>query len=129
MDVTQICFADDSFDAILCIHVLEHVQQDRQALHELHRVLKPGGWGLLDVPMDDTRQATLEDPRITSPLDRERHFGQHDHVRAYGLDYYDRVAQAGFRVRRDRFAAELDPARVARHGIEIRDICLVTKAA
>ena len=89
MDVTNIQYADNTFDVIYCSHVLEHVVDDRRAIHELARVLKPGGWALFMVPLSERQ--TIEDSSITSPAERERLFGQHDHVRQYGTDLEDRL--------------------------------------
>jgi SAM-dependent methyltransferase len=96
MNLTDIRFPDDSFDVILCSHVLEHIDDDRKAMRELRRVLRPGGWAILQVPVDGSRDATYEDPSVTDPIDRERLFGQSDHVRVYGRDYPDRLREAGF---------------------------------
>lgn len=87
----------DAFDVVLCIHVLEHIQDDRGAIHELYRVLKPGGWAGFSVPIR-LGQKTDEDPRITSPRERERAFGETVHVRYYGYDFADRLEEAGFQV-------------------------------
>lgn len=97
MDITDIQYPDDEFDIIYCSHVLEHVPQDRQAIRELYRVLKPGGWSVLQVPI--TADKTFEDPSVTDPKERERLYGQHDHVRRYGPDYKDRLQEAGFTVK------------------------------
>jgi SAM-dependent methyltransferase len=96
MDITDIQFPDNSFDLILCSHVLEHVQDDRKAMRELERVLAPGGRALLMIPL--TTSETFEDPSVTSPRERRRLFGQEDHVRSYGPDVKDRFAEAGFEV-------------------------------
>jgi SAM-dependent methyltransferase len=96
VDVTDIDFPDDSFDAVLCNHVLEHVPDDRRALRELRRVLAPGGWASLLVPLVDELPVTDEDPTVTDPGERLRRFGQDDHVRRYGQDYVERVRGAGF---------------------------------
>jgi SAM-dependent methyltransferase len=98
MDITDIRFPDDSFDAIICNHVLEHVIDDRKAMAELYRALKPGGWGVLQVPLSLSLKNTYEDALITTITGREEAFGQGDHVRIYAKDYQDRLAQAGFRV-------------------------------
>jgi predicted SAM-dependent methyltransferase len=98
MDVTKIQFADNEFDAILCNHVLEHVPDDRKAMRELNRVLKFGGWAMLQVPISNRLQATYEDWSVRSPIDRLRRFGQEDHVRVYGADYVERLTEAGFRI-------------------------------
>lgn len=95
IDVTSLEFADDSFDAVICNHVLEHVPDDQQAMRELRRVLRPGGWALLLTPLHDG--PTDEDVTLTDPAERERRFGQHDHVRWYGRDdYLARLTGAGF---------------------------------
>ena len=89
VDITDLPFDDESFDLILCSHVLEHVHDDRLAMRELRRVLKPDGWALLLVPI--SADVTFEDPSIVRPSDRLRLFGQADHVRRYGPDYVDRL--------------------------------------
>jgi predicted SAM-dependent methyltransferase len=97
MDLMDIDFPEDWFDVIFCSHVLEHVADDRRAMRELRRVLKPGGWALLPIPPIRIEKTT-EDPGVTDPEERRRRFGQHDHVRRYGRDYVDRLREAGFRV-------------------------------
>ena len=96
LDIQRIDRPDAHYDRILCLHVLEHVPDDAAALRELHRVLKPGGSALLQVPLHEGE--TDEDPAVTDPAERERRFGQRDHVRRYGLDFADRVRAAGFEV-------------------------------
>lgn len=97
MDITDIDYADDTFDVIYCSHVLEHVPDDRRAIRELHRVLKSDGWAVLLVPI--TADITFEDPSITEPTDRLRLFGNKDHVRKYGPDFVERLKEAGFKVK------------------------------
>jgi SAM-dependent methyltransferase len=96
MDITDIRLPDATFDVIHCSHVLEHVPDDRKAMRELCRILRPNGWALFMVPISVA--ATVEDPSITDPAERERLFGQHDHVRRYGPDFADRLREEGFRV-------------------------------
>lgn len=98
MDITHIQYRDNSFDVIICNHVLEHIVDDRKAMSELYRVLKPGGWAILQVPISPLLSRTLEDPNIIAPEEREKVFGQSDHVRIYGKDYIDRLERAGFSV-------------------------------
>jgi SAM-dependent methyltransferase len=117
MDVRDIQHPDASFDAIVCNHVLEHVDDDRTALRELHRVLKPGGWAMLQVPLDLSRD-TFEDPTITDPRERMRLFGQYDHVRIYGRDFEARLRDAGFDVELVRYAEELPDDQVERMGLD-----------
>lgn len=115
LDVTDMQFADNTFDAVICNHVLEHVPNDRRAMREIYRVLKPGGWAILQVPI--RKEMTYEDPSITSPEDRLRHYGQEDHVRWYGYDYPDRLAEAGFEVKVEPFAEELGDNLITRYKI------------
>lgn len=97
MDITDIQYPDDTFEIIYCSHVLEHVPEDGKAMREFGRVLTEEGWAILQVPLVN-EQTTYEDPSITSPEDRLKHFGQVDHVRLYGADYYDRLIDAGLKV-------------------------------
>jgi len=115
MDITDIQYPDNTFDVIYCSHVFEHLQDDRKAMGEFYRVLKPGGWAILQVPI--TADTTFEDPTVISPKERERLFGQHDHVRRYGPDYKDRLMEAGFSVTVDGFVRELDNRTVRRFGL------------
>lgn len=111
LDITKLDLPDASYQAVVCSHVLEHVNDDRAAMRELRRVLVPGGWCLIMVPLDIARTETFEDASIVSPQERERAFWQHDHVRLYAPDIGDRLAEAGFAVDcivpRDAFGDEL----------------------
>lgn len=115
-DLTHLAFADGTFSAIYCSHVLEHVPDDRRALAELYRVLEPGGWALLQVPV--TAEETFEDPSITDPAERERLFGQADHVRRCGLDYVERMRDAGFEARVLRASEVIDESDCRRMGVQ-----------
>jgi SAM-dependent methyltransferase len=106
MDITDIQFPDASFDVIVCNHVLEHIVDDRKAMSELHRTLRPDGWGILQVPISLSLTETFEDFSITDPADRARAFGQEDHVRIYARDYSDRLAKVGFNVAVFRWISE-----------------------
>jgi SAM-dependent methyltransferase len=117
MDIMEIPFDDDTFDMIICNHTLEHVDDDRRAMRELYRVLKPGGRGILNSPINGKRTVTYEDPAITAPAEREKHFGQRDHLREYGLDYADRLAEAGFIVQPQDVIAGLSEEEAARYAL------------
>jgi SAM-dependent methyltransferase len=97
-DLHSIPLDDNRFDVIFCNHVLEHVDDALQCMKELYRVMKPGGWGIMQVPQDLDRADTYEDPSIVTPEDREKHFWQKDHVRLFGRDYPDWLREAGFTV-------------------------------
>lgn len=120
MDIMDIQYPAETFDVAYCSHVLEHVPDDRKAMREFHRVLKPGGWAILLVPI--TAEKTYEDPSVTSPQERERLFGQHDHVRRYGLDYADRLREAGFEVTEDDYASHIDKDEAQRYGVRSDDV-------
>ena len=115
IDITAIPYPDATFDAIYCSHVLEHVEDDRLAIRELHRTLKPGGWALLNVPI--SVQVTFEDATIVSRAERLRVFGQDNHVRRYGLDYPERLAAGGFSVAQLAPAKLLQPEQIDRFGL------------
>ncbi len=97
MDITNIQYPDEKFDVIYCSHVLEHVPDDKKAMREFLRVLKPDGWAILLVPISADK--SFEDPSITDPAERLKVFGQSDHVRVYGPDYVNRLIEAGFKVK------------------------------
>lgn len=96
IDITDIEFPDDSFDVIICNHVLEHIPDDREAMKELARVLSYEGFGVITVPV--TTDVTFEDASVINPVERERLFGQGDHVRRYGKDFVSRLEKNGFEV-------------------------------
>jgi len=116
-DITALPFDDDTFDVVLCSHVLEHVEDERGALSELQRVLRPTGWAALMVPVDRTVPATLEDPTATTPQQRLERFGQIDHVRLYGADVARRLGADEVIDPLTRFG----PEREARHGLRRQD--------
>lgn len=118
MDIHVMPFEDNRFDVVLCNHVLEHVQNDLLAMREIRRVLKPGGFAILQVPFfSPVPEATLEDTTITDPRERERLFGQDDHVRKYGLDYVQRISQSGLIPRPDAFAGAFSEAKRFHFGL------------
>lgn len=98
LDLEQLPFKDESFDTVFCNHVLEHIVDDAQAMREVYRVLRKDGWAILQVPISPILNKTYEDQAIVHPKDREKHFGQFDHVRVYGLDYPQKLRAIGFEV-------------------------------
>ncbi len=97
VDLLDINKPDHSVDIVICNHVLEHIENDRQAMSEIYRIMRIGGWGILQVPISPILESTFEQP-TTSPQEREHLFGQKDHVRLYGKDYKERLESIGFRV-------------------------------
>lgn len=123
MDIHEIPFEADEFDIIFCNHVLEHVDDDMKALSEMRRVLKPGGWAILQVPFfHPLPKTTYEDPSIVGPKEREKAFGQDDHVRMYGEDYGQRLASAGFEVVEERLIEDMSPEEVKRFALPANEI-------
>jgi SAM-dependent methyltransferase len=113
---------DPNFTGVITSHVLEHVPDDQAAISEMHRVLVPGGWALVIVPVNDELETTFEDASIKSRWQRERFFGQHDHVRVYGRDFPFRLRAVGFDVEERRYASELSDDQVKRFGINEADV-------
>jgi SAM-dependent methyltransferase len=116
MDITDIRYPDARFDVVYCSHVLEHVPDDRRAMRELARVLKPTGWAVFLIPMKD--ELTFEDPTVTDPAERERLFSHPEHVRRYGADFADRLTESGFRVRHVHEDELLGPEETSRIGVK-----------
>jgi SAM-dependent methyltransferase len=126
-DVQAIPFPDESFDVIFCNHVLEHVADDRAAMREMWRVMRPGGWGVMLSPVDISRTKTFEDDTIVDRRERTRLFGQYDHRRVYGTDYADRLREAGFTVGERDYFAELTPGEQRRYGLRSEILYIVRK--
>jgi len=125
MDITELKFEDNSFDAIICLHVLEHIVEDIKAMRELYRVLAPGGWAILQVPI--WAFETVEVPGATKDRYLEL-YGHDEHVRRYGFDYKERLEKAGFVVNVDQFSRKLEPEFRQRYGLfETEDIFYCTK--
>jgi len=125
-DINNISFPDNTFDVILCNHVLEHIEDDIHAMGELRRVLKPDGWAILLVPIDTTRETTFVDPNIQSADDRQKYYYHYDHKRLYGLDYNRRLESAGFTVKVDNYYQEISPDLIRFHGLSQEPIYLCT---
>ncbi|MCU0326877.1 MAG: methyltransferase domain-containing protein [Spirosomaceae bacterium] len=117
MDIHQIPFEANTFDVAFCNHVMEHVDDYIKAMSELHRVLKPGGWAIIQSPQDWTKEHTFEDPTITDPAERERVFWQNDHLRLFGQDYGRELEKGGFKVIEDDFVLKMDKNLVKRYAL------------
>ncbi|MBC7606082.1 MAG: class I SAM-dependent methyltransferase [Burkholderiales bacterium] len=125
-DICQLPFEDNSYDLILCNHVLEHIPDDTKAMQEMYRVLKPGGMGIFQIPYDISRTTTYADDTITDPQVRARIFGQYDHVRIYGRDYFAKLRSIGFRVVEEDYTAKISPELVEKYCLakgEIIPVC------
>lgn len=118
MDVQRMPFADNTFEVVLCNHVLEHVEDDLVAMKEIFRVLRPGGYAILQVPFfHPVPERTFSDPTITDPRAREKVFGQDDHVRRYGRDFPQRIETAGLNAIEDDFVNNLTEEQRLRYGL------------
>ncbi len=106
-DICNLPFENNSYDIILCNHVLEHIPDDTKAMQELYRVMKPGGMGIFQIPQDLSRETTFEDDNITDKKERAKIFGQYDHVRVYGRDYFNRLRSIGFTVEEVNYTGTL----------------------
>ncbi len=118
MDIRDMPFEDNTFDVLMCNHVLEHIDDELKATREIYRVLKPGGWAILQVPLDSTLEVTYENASIVSQADREKHFGQYDHVRLYGKDYAQRLEKSGLKVIPNHMVMEMDPELADRYRLD-----------
>jgi len=116
VDLTEIPFADGSLDVVLCNHVFDEIPDDRRALAEIHRVLRPGGRLITQTPVDKSRATTYEDPSLP-PARRREVFQTADDVRVYGRDFRERLAGAGFEVEVIDYPTELDAATAERYGL------------
>jgi len=114
-DICNLPFKNDSYDVILCNHVLEHIPDDTKAIQELYRVLKPGGYGIFQIPQDLSRTTTFEDDSITDKKERAKIFGQYDHVRVYGYDYFNKLREAGFMVNEVDYTATLSAEAIKKY--------------
>ena len=125
-DICNLPFKDNEFDVIFCNHVLEHIPDDTKAMQELYRVLKKGGMAILQIPQDLSREKTFEDNSITDPKERAKIFGQYDHVRIYGRDYFDKLRSIGFTVIEEDYTKKISPELVDKYRLvkgEIIPVC------
>ena len=125
-DICNLPFEDNQYDVILCNHVLEHIPDDTKAMQELYRVLKPGGMGIFQIPQDLKREHTFADDTIVNQKERAKIFGQYDHVRIYGRDYFDKLRSVGFTVIEEDYTKKLSPELVPKYCLapgEIIPVC------
>ena len=125
-DICNLPFEDNTYDVILCNHVLEHIPDDTKAMHELFRVLKKGGMAILQIPQDLSREKTFSDDTIIEQKERSRIFGQYDHVRVYGRDYFDKLRSIGFTVIEENYTLKISPELVEKYCLakgEIIPVC------
>lgn len=127
LNLMDIHKADATYDVVLCIHVLEHVEDDARAMSEIFRVMKPGGWAILNPHMDLSLERTLEDPTVTSPEERRRLFNQEDHYRVYGRDLRDRLAKVGFNVEIIPYMNEIPVSLQKRYSLRTPGIIVLCK--
>ena len=125
-DICDLPFKDESFDFILCNHVLEHIPDDKKAMEELYRILRPGGTAILQIPQELDRAETFQDDSITDPKERAKIFGQYDHVRVYGRDYFNKLRNIGFKVEEADYTAKLTEDEIQKYRLakgEIIPVC------
>ncbi len=114
-DICNLPFEDNSYDFIICNHVLEHIPDDTKAMKEVYRVLTPNGTAILQVPYDRNRATTFEDNSITDPKERAAIFGQYDHVRVYGMDYFEKLKSIGFKLNAVNYTAQLSDEEIEKY--------------
>lgn len=125
-DICNLPFEDNQYDVIFCNHVLEHIPDDTKAMKELYRVLKPGGMAILQIPQDLNRATTFSDDSITDEKERAKIFGQYDHVRVYGRDYFDKLRSIGFTVVEEDYTKKTGSELVTKYCLapgEIIPVC------
>lgn len=126
-DICELPFEDNQYDLILCNHVLEHITNDTKAMQELYRVLKPGGTAVLQIPLDMNRKETFEDDSITDPKQRAQIFGQYDHVRVYGMDYFNKLESIGFKVEAVDYTTTLNSKEIDRYRLAAGELIPVVR--
>ena len=126
-DLHDIPLEDNQYDVVFCNHVMEHVDDPIRCMSELNRVMKPGGWAIMQVPQDMNRSETYEDKSITSPEEREKHFWQKDHVRLFGKDYPNYLKKSGFKVDEFDLNTEFDATEVSRYRLMKNEILYISK--
>jgi predicted SAM-dependent methyltransferase len=125
-DICDLPFKNNSFDVVFCNHVLEHITDDKKAMQELFRVLKRGGFGIFQIPQDLSRETTFEDNSVTDKKERTKIFGQYDHVRIYGRDYFNKLRSIGFKVDEIDYTQKISSEKLERFCLmknEVLPVC------
>ena len=125
-DICDLPFKENEFDVVFCNHVLEHISNDTKAMQELYRVLKPGGFGIFQIPQDLSKAITFADNTITDRKERAKLFGQYDHVRVYGRDYFDKLRSIGFKVDEVDYTKKITLEKIEKYCLmknEILPVC------
>ncbi|PIB29793.1 class I SAM-dependent methyltransferase [Maribacter sp. 4G9] len=126
-DICNLPFESNRFDVILCNHVLEHIPNDTKAMEELYRILKPGGWGVFQIPQDLQREKTFEDNSIIDKRERAKIFGQYDHVRIYGRDYFEKLRSIGFKVEEINMTSKMAQEEIEKYRLANGEIIPLVK--
>lgn len=126
-DICDLPIKNGSYDFILCNHVLEHIVDDEKAMKELYRVLKKGGTGIFQVPLNMSYKQTYEDFTITDPKERNKAFGQYDHVRVYGMDFFERLKNVGFKVEKCEYTSKLSEEEKTKYCLPKKEIIPVCR--
>lgn len=126
-DIQDMPFKDDTYDVVMCNHVLEHIPDEHKAITEIYRILKKGGWAILQVPINPNFEKTYEDPNITDPKEREKHFGQYDHLRYHGLDYAKRLQNGGFSVDENLYVKEFKDSQIEYYRLPKNETLFIAK--
>ena len=126
-DICNLPFNDNSFDYILCNHVLEHIYDDEKAMKEIYRVLNKNGIAILQVPIDINSNYTHDGRDINNKKYRNKLFGQYDHLRMYGLDYFKKLKNIGFKVKNENYLSNMsqdDKDKYSLHNAGSIPICI-----
>lgn len=126
-DLCALPFKDNEFNFIICNHVLEHIPDDTKAMEEIYRVLAPGGTAILQVPYKASLETTFEDDTITDPKERALIFGQYDHVRVYGMDYFEKLRTIGFKVESVDYTNQFSKSEIEKYRLPIGELLPVCR--
>lgn len=126
-DICDLPFKDNKFNFIICNHVLEHIPDDTKAMEEIYRILAPGGTAILQVPYKAHLETTFEDDSVTDPKERARIFGQYDHVRVYGMDYFEKLRSIGFKVEAVDYTKKFSKSEIQKYRLPLGELIPVCR--